>query len=174
MNVAEAIAFYSRQDEWASIYQGDVRDHHRDNAALIRELAHKNAGRVLELGCGGGHNAAAAAEAGFTVVALDIVPSVLENARRLAAGFADERFVVLDGDFYTIDVPGAFDVVCCCRRLQFLTRHRSLLNRVFHMGKFKFFTSKNTKPILILRAVFIQPNQTLLRALLRNSASSSQ
>ncbi|MGE0785498.1 MAG: class I SAM-dependent methyltransferase [Sandaracinaceae bacterium] len=67
--------------------------------------------RVLEVGCGTGTNALWLAERGFDVVAIDVAPLAVEQARAKAASAkAKPRFEVLD--FLNADVPGGpFDAV---------------------------------------------------------------
>jgi SAM-dependent methyltransferase len=106
-------AFYRRQYGWiADQYLGDVDEHHRDLAATLARLAGPPPRRVLELGAGGGQNAAAAADLGFDVVAVDLLAIAAEHARRLAAQPRPGTFSVVEGDFYEVDVDGNFDVVC--------------------------------------------------------------
>ena len=54
--------FYAKQNEWAGVYSGDVTEAHRKNAAIVHRLAGGRIGRLLDLGAGGGQNAAAAAD----------------------------------------------------------------------------------------------------------------
>ena len=72
--------------------------------------AHVRAGgRVLDVGCGAGREALGFARAGFRVVALDLVPGMIEAARAhaAAAGLAIEFRV---GSVTELDAPpGAFD-----------------------------------------------------------------
>jgi methylase of polypeptide subunit release factors len=60
--------FYNREDEWAGVFRDGIDAFHRERALAGRR------GHVLELGCGGGQTAAAIAEVGHTVVALDLNP----------------------------------------------------------------------------------------------------
>jgi SAM-dependent methyltransferase len=106
-------SFYTRQYGWiADHYLGDVHEQHRDLAATMARLAGPPPRRVLELGAGGGQNAAAAADLGFDVVAVDLLPVATEQARRLAALPRPGAFSVVEGDFYEVELDGDFDVVC--------------------------------------------------------------
>jgi SAM-dependent methyltransferase len=104
--------FYIRQEQWSGIYTGDVAEEHRRRAAAIGRLAGGGPKRVLELGAGGGQAAAAAADLGHTVVALDLARAALACARRLAAQRPAGALTVVEGDFYTVELAGPFDVVC--------------------------------------------------------------
>src|SRR3712207_4816546 len=56
-------AFYAKQFTWlAGDYLGEVQDHHRARAATVVRLTGPPPGRVLELGAGGGQDAAATAD----------------------------------------------------------------------------------------------------------------
>lgn len=103
--------FYERQNEWAGVYEGDVTAAHRKNAAAILRLAGGRLGRLLDLGAGGGQNAAAAADLGYMVTAVEIVPACLENARSLASRVHKGGLEVVEGDFYEVEFPEPFDIV---------------------------------------------------------------
>jgi SAM-dependent methyltransferase len=104
--------FYSRQNEWAGVYDGDVAEAHRRNAAIVHRMSGGRVGRLLELGAGGGQNGAAVADLGFSVVAVDLTPSVARNAEKLAAQPRGGRLRVIVGDFFEVEFPDPFDVVC--------------------------------------------------------------
>lgn len=104
--------FYTKQDEWAGVYGGAVEAFHREKAALVEVSGETQSLRVLELGCGGGRVAWAIADRGHHVVAIDLNPRAIEQARRLASARTDERMAVIQSDFYTIDLDDRFNVVC--------------------------------------------------------------
>ena len=104
--------FYEQQDAWTGAYSGEVTERHRKNAAAVHRLAGGKLGRILELGAGGGQNAAAAADLGYSVVAVDIVPSFIETARRLASKPRKGHLRALQADFYEVEFPDPFDIVC--------------------------------------------------------------
>ncbi len=80
---------------------------------LIERLCGAGPRRVLELGAGGGGTAAAMADYGYSVVAVELNP--------VAAAYAIKRFkapyngavTFLEADFYTVELEGQFDVVTC-------------------------------------------------------------
>lgn len=104
--------FYLKQHEWAGVYDGDVAKIHRKNAAIVQDLAGGRIGRLLELGAGGGQNAAAAANLGYSVVAIELVPSGVKNAQKLASQPREGQLRVIEGDFYEVEFPDPFDIVC--------------------------------------------------------------
>ena len=104
--------FYSKQHEWAGIYDGDVAETHRKNAAIVQRLAGGWIGRLLELGAGGGQNAAATADLGYSVVAIELVPSGVKNAQELASQPRKGQLRVIEGNFYEEEFPDPFDIVC--------------------------------------------------------------
>ncbi len=124
--------FYARQNEWVGVYDGDVAERHRKNAAIVHRLAEGRLGRLLELGAGGGQNAAAAADLGYSVVAVELIPSIKRNAEKLAAQPRRGRLRVIQGDFYEVEFSDPFDVVCYWDGFGIGTDsdQRRLLNRV--------------------------------------------
>ena len=69
--------------------------------------------RILELGAGPGATAAAFADAGHTVVAVELSPQRAAFAHALAQSPRAGSLTVLEADFYTVALDGPFDVVCC-------------------------------------------------------------
>jgi SAM-dependent methyltransferase len=104
--------FYAKQDEWADVSRDPITDMHRRNADLVQRLAGGRVGRVLELGAGGGQNAAALADLGYSVTAVELVPSVAQNALELAAEPRQGQLRVMVGDFYEVELPDRYDIVC--------------------------------------------------------------
>jgi len=112
MDLAWVRDFYTKQDEWAGVSRDPVTDMHRRNADIVHRLAGGKIGKVLELGAGGGQNAAALADLGYSVTAIELVPSVAQNAIELAAQPRKGHLRVIVGDFCDVELPGRFDVVC--------------------------------------------------------------
>lgn len=98
--------FYSRTGSWWGPAEARItgRDHERV------ELLHRHAGngphRVLELGSGYGTTAAATADAGHTVTAVELSDRV-----RFGPAAGAERLTVVNDDFYRVRLDGTFDVV---------------------------------------------------------------
>ena len=106
--------FYARQYAWLAgdLPAEEVGDHHHAQAATIARLAGSPPQRVLELGAGGGQQAAATADLGFDVVAIELLPIAASSARRLAAQPRPGTLTVVEGNFYDVAIDGDFDVVC--------------------------------------------------------------
>jgi len=103
----------AESDPWsatAPFYDLDLEGIDED-VTMYRELAMRQRGPVLELGCGTGRVALALAQAGLTVVGVDYSAGMLEVARRQAAGLpltlvqADMRELRLRRKFATVLVP---------------------------------------------------------------------
>ena len=83
-----------------------------DGVDFYLDLARETGGPVLELGCGTGRVAIAMARAGLDVTGLDVVPGMLEVARRKSAGLstrwieADARDFALDEQFRLVFLTG--------------------------------------------------------------------
>ncbi|HUS17304.1 MAG TPA: class I SAM-dependent methyltransferase [Chloroflexia bacterium] len=103
--------FYTRQYAWAPFLTGDVAPEHQARVEDLVRLAGAGPWRVLELGAGPGQTAAGLADAGHTVTAVELTGIAVEAAQRLASRPRRGRLQVVQGDFYTIDLPGPFDVV---------------------------------------------------------------
>jgi SAM-dependent methyltransferase len=107
-----APAFYARQfalmDEPGA---WEVQPMHRERAISVQELAAPPA-RVLELGAGTGQVAAALADLGYDVVAIELVPQAAARAQSLSALPRAGMMTVLQGDFYEIELEKMFDIVC--------------------------------------------------------------
>ena len=101
--------FYTRKSEWFG--PSGILDHHRARAQKIERLGKRGHKRVLELGAGAGGSAAATAELGHTVVAIEISPLRAAYARELAVETRAGSLTVLEADFYAVDLAGKFDVV---------------------------------------------------------------
>jgi len=104
--------FYEKQGRWADVYCGDVEPRHRERAELVRKFTPRESGRVLELGCGGGQTAAAIADLGYDVTAIDLVPDAVEHAQRLADSKPDRLLHVQQADFYDVAFDDPFDAIC--------------------------------------------------------------
>lgn len=100
--------FYEKQDAWSGLGGWEVNDLNRANAADIIHFMGKPTGSVLELGAGGGQNAAASAQAGLTVTAIELIPALAEKTRKITANL---DVTVINGDFYTVQIDQTFDAV---------------------------------------------------------------
>ncbi|MEN6370159.1 MAG: methyltransferase domain-containing protein [Thermotogota bacterium] len=104
--------FYDKQDEWTGCCGEEIGAVHRKQASRVGRALGGRSGRVLELGCGGGQTAAAIADLGHTVVAVDISPRAIDAARQRAKAHFRGRMEPVLGDFYEIAPEDKFDVVC--------------------------------------------------------------
>ena len=99
--------------QYGAYATGDLDDVER---TLIAEYVPAG-GRILDIGCGGGREAAGFARLGYRVVGTDIAPRMIETARRnaarlgVAADFRVQSVVDLD------DPPGSYDAAYFCGSL---------------------------------------------------------
>ncbi|HJO08942.1 MAG TPA: methyltransferase domain-containing protein [Verrucomicrobiota bacterium] len=101
--------------DWEALYQADDTfwDHGEASPGLVDYLATNPSlppGRALVPGCGRGHDARALTKAGWDVTGLDIAPSSVPLAKRLA----DEEGFLIDycvGDFLSDEPHQPFDLV---------------------------------------------------------------
>ncbi len=111
--------FYTRQYAmmnspywWQQMSPSDPPEYARRTAAAIERFAGPGTKRVLELGCGGGVVAGTIAFLGHTVTAVEIIDAAIENVRRIAAEVPNGELTAVQGDFYELEFPEKFDVVC--------------------------------------------------------------
>jgi len=102
--------FYDQTSTW----WGPTTDwaSHRARAAALERLAGPGPKRVLDLGAGTGGNAAAMADLGHDVTAVEFSDRA-SHARELAAVPRKGRLTVVQEDFYAVRLEGRFDAVCC-------------------------------------------------------------
>ncbi len=111
--------FYTRQYammnspyRWQQMSPSDPPEYARRTAAAIERFAGPGTKRVLELGCGGGVVAGTIAFLGHTVVAVEVIDAAIENVRRISAEVPNGELTAVQGDFYELEFPKKFDVVC--------------------------------------------------------------
>jgi SAM-dependent methyltransferase len=102
--------FYDQCGIWWGA-DSEIPDEDRARAASIERLCGPGPRRVLELGCGAGHTAAATADLGHQVVAIDLSTRRIQQARALLAVPRPGRLEFIEGDFYTVQLESRFDVV---------------------------------------------------------------
>ena len=85
---------------------------HPARVKTVERLCGQGSQRILELGAGTGVTAAALADAGHQVLAVEL-SSRAEIARELAKIPRKGSLAVLQSDFYTLELHECFDVVCC-------------------------------------------------------------
>ena len=103
-----ASGFYTTRSSWFGP-TGIFREH-RARAAELERLCGPGPKRILELGAGSGGTAAAMADLGHTVVAVELSSVRAAHARDLAK--SRQNVTVIEADFYAVNLQGPFDVVC--------------------------------------------------------------
>lgn len=103
--------FYTLQEELSGVYTRPVEDYDREKAATLAEQAGPAPKRVLELGAGGGQTAAATADLGYEVTAVELVEGAANHAQSLASQPRTGSLHVIRGNFYEVSLPVQFDVI---------------------------------------------------------------
>jgi SAM-dependent methyltransferase len=103
--------FYSTTGRWWGPAEARITDQDRRRVALLHGYAGDRPQRVLELGAGYGATAAATAQAGHDVTAVEVSDRA-DLADRFAGNTAPGSLTVRKEDFYAVRPPGRFDVVC--------------------------------------------------------------
>ncbi len=95
-------------EEFADPLNYDIEDSSNTGVAFYTALAKETGGSVLEIACGTGRVCIPIAQRGFTVTGLDIVPGMLEQARRKSVGLSI-RWV--EGDARNFDLGEQFKLI---------------------------------------------------------------
>ena len=105
---------------------------HQARAETVERLCGPGTKRILDLGAGPGATAAAMADLGHTVTAVDLSSMRADYAQELVKLQRKGSLTVLEADFYTVELEGRFDVVCCwqCFGLGSDADQRRLLRRI--------------------------------------------
>jgi SAM-dependent methyltransferase len=122
-----------------------------DDGRLFLELAKGCGPRVLDLGCGTGRLAIPLCRSGKQVTGLDAMPTMIDHARRKAAGLPI-RWV--DGDFRNFDLGETYDLaISCAHAFQSLLteddqrRFLACVARHVAPGGVLAFDSRNPSPL---------------------------
>jgi SAM-dependent methyltransferase len=86
---------------------------HETRVKTVERLCGPGLKRILELGAGPGATAAAMADAGHSVVAIELSPTRAQYARDLAKIPRLGSLTVLEADFYNVELNRRFDIICC-------------------------------------------------------------
>lgn len=151
---------HNNLEEFADPLNYDIEDNSDTGIAFYTALAQKTGSPILEIACGTGRVCIPIARSGFIITGLDIVPGMLEQARKKSA---DLPIRWIEGDARAFDLGEQFRLIFLTGNAfqAFLTRddQESLLNCVrLHLhdeGIFAFetrnprwATSKQTKKMV--------------------------
>ena len=104
--------FYTQAGIWWGAEPHDDPGDHRVRAEIVERLRGPGKWRVLDLGAGSGFTAAALAGAGHAVVGVELNPTDIAYAQELLAVPRSGSLSIVEGDYYTVELDGRFDVVC--------------------------------------------------------------
>ena len=102
--------FYDQTGIWWGP-DSEIGAEEQARALTINRLCGPGSKRVLELGCGAGHAAAAAADLGHAVTGVDLSTRRIQQARDNFPGPHPGSLTFIEGDFYTIQLEGKFDAI---------------------------------------------------------------
>lgn len=104
--------FYNQAGIWWGADTHDDPNEYQRRVAVIERLCGKGAKRIMDLGAGSGFTASALAEAGHTVVGVELNKTDIDYAQALLLKPFKGSMQMIEGDFYTVQLDGRFDVVC--------------------------------------------------------------
>jgi 2-polyprenyl-3-methyl-5-hydroxy-6-metoxy-1,4-benzoquinol methylase len=137
----------------------------RRGARIARAAGLRPGCRVLEVGCGTGLFTEAFAATGAEILAVDISPELLDQARR--RGLPSQRVQFIAKPFEDCDVDGPFDAVVGSSVLHHLA-YESALMRIYELlapgGRLSF-----AEPNMLNPQIAVQKNVPLIKGLLGDS-----
>jgi SAM-dependent methyltransferase len=101
--------FYAQAGRW---WGPEINGLEKLRAAAIERLCGQGTKRILELGAGAGLTAALMADDGHQVVAVEWSTIYANYAREHLKTPRKGTLEILEADFYTVELPSRFDVVC--------------------------------------------------------------
>ena len=104
--------FYTQAGKWWGS-DSQAPGVHKTRSEIVERLCGTGSKMILDLGAGPGATAAALADAGHTVIAVELSPTRANFGRELAKIPRKGSLTVLEDDFYTMELDQHFDVVCC-------------------------------------------------------------
>lgn len=105
------VPFYDETSVWWGP-DSEAPEDDRSRAETVSRLCGPGSKRVLELGAGHCATAAAMADRGHSVTALELSPARVRDGRRLLAAVRPGALDIVEGDFYTVRLDGRYDAVC--------------------------------------------------------------
>jgi len=111
-STAWAKDFYTQAGIWWGADPHDDSRIHQNRAAIVERLCGPGRRRVLDLGAGSGFTAAALADAGHSVVGVEFNATAIRYAQELLPLPRQGSLSILEGNYFTIQPDGCFDVVC--------------------------------------------------------------
>ena len=159
-NSAELAKFSALADRWWDP-EKEFRPLHQINPlrlAWINNLAHLQAKRALDVGCGGGILAEAMASMGATVKGIDLAEKPLKVAALHAAqsGVSVVYQAISAEDLANVEA-GTYDVVTCMEMLEHVPQPELVIQacaRLVKPGGWVFFSTINRNPLSALVAIF--------------------
>ncbi|GAA3933968.1 methyltransferase [Amorphoplanes auranticolor] len=103
--------FYSRTGSWWGPAEARISERDHQRLSLLHAHLGTEPAQVLELGAGYGSTAAVTAQAGHAVTAIEISDRA-DFAEELTIDAPGGSLTFIKDDFYSVDLPRQFDVVC--------------------------------------------------------------
>jgi len=103
--------FYTQAGIWWGA-DPQALDVHKKRVETVARLCGAGSKKILDLGTGPGASAAALADAGHNVTGVELSPIRANFARELTKIPRKGFLIILEDDFYTVELDERFDVIC--------------------------------------------------------------
>lgn len=147
------------QSAWEEFYKAHGYFHlepHEALPGLVAKAEQLNFYKLLDLGCGAGHDLLYLAERGFEVTGVDFSPAAVANAEDLlqSKGFSGKVYVDNLFDKITTYTPGEFQVIIAINALEYTDRStfesalEQIVDALAAQGLFLLVVSSKDSPII--------------------------
>ncbi len=104
--------FYDQGCIWWGGSEADEDSWYQDRSDAIGRLCGPGTKRILDLGPGAGQISARMADQGHTVIGVELSPVRIRYAQEYLKVPRKGSLMMIEADFYTVQLEGRFDVVC--------------------------------------------------------------
>jgi SAM-dependent methyltransferase len=129
----QAVKQHSREifEEWADHYatERECLPYFRAQLDIVLEMLAGGSGRVLDIGCAAGGEIVDLRARGFSVVGIDMAPSMLQFAHQRFAGDRQVQFSLADIDHLPFP-SGSMDHVVCLGVFEFIPDYRTAVQEI--------------------------------------------
>ncbi|PKR76977.1 class I SAM-dependent methyltransferase [Halalkalibacillus sediminis] len=106
--------FYQKQYKWMDS-TSEEKDHFElqvERIDTLKSYSNSTNQTILELGAGEGYFAIAAAQAGYNITVIELIPEAVNTIKHLVQKYkVKDKVTVIEGDFYEVKLDRKFDII---------------------------------------------------------------